>query len=64
MDCFLFLKENVGCSSRKHVLKKWSLAFKGLDFIMTDLFSDSFKIILVLNRPECKSKEEEGQESI
>lgn len=31
---------------------------------MTDLFSDSFKIILVLNRPECKSKEEEGQESI
>lgn len=31
---------------------------------MTDLFTDSFKIILVLNRPECKSEEEEGQEGI
>lgn len=31
---------------------------------MTYFFSDSFKIILVLNRSECKSKEEEGQEGI
>lgn len=31
---------------------------------MTYFFSDSFKIILVLNRSECESKEEEGQGGI